>query len=220
MAGSSEEGTTPRQRRHARTRQEILDAALAIIDERGADALSLRGVARRADYSPAGLYEYFDGKEAIAAAVCDDGFARLARRMDAVPEALPPRERLQRLGEAYLRFAREHPQHFRFVFTTPMEEHARRGADDHGTFETLRRAVADAQAAGAIPGTADLDSADLAFGFWSLVHGMATLRARALQAKGGAPREADAVLARLLRLWVEGVVRPVPTGAAAPPERR
>ena len=81
---------TPRQRRQARTRQTILDAAVEIIDERGAEALSLREVARRADYSPAGLYEYFDGKEAIAAAVCDEGFARLALRMDAVPRDLPP----------------------------------------------------------------------------------------------------------------------------------
>jgi AcrR family transcriptional regulator len=52
---------TPRQRRHLRTKDAILDAARQIIAEEGADNLSMRGIAERIDYSAAGLYEYFGG---------------------------------------------------------------------------------------------------------------------------------------------------------------
>ncbi|NJN55580.1 MAG: helix-turn-helix transcriptional regulator, partial [Anaerolineae bacterium] len=54
---------TPRERRHLRTKDAILDAARLIIKEQGADALSIRAIAEQIDYSPAGLYEYFGSKE-------------------------------------------------------------------------------------------------------------------------------------------------------------
>jgi ACR3 family arsenite transporter len=53
---------SPRIRRHQRTQQAILDAARAIISREGVGELSMRAIAERIDYSPAGLYEYFDGK--------------------------------------------------------------------------------------------------------------------------------------------------------------
>ena len=52
---------------YARTQQAILDAARAIIHEQGPDKLSMRAIADRIDYSPAGLYEYYGSKEEIIA---------------------------------------------------------------------------------------------------------------------------------------------------------
>jgi AcrR family transcriptional regulator len=71
----------PRERRFQRTRQAILDAALAIIREEGPAALNMRALAERSDYSAAGLYEYFGGKDEIIAAVCQEGHDRLASHM-------------------------------------------------------------------------------------------------------------------------------------------
>ena len=48
-----------RRKRHIRTKQAILDAALEIISEDGPNALSMRNLADRIDYSAAGIYEYF-----------------------------------------------------------------------------------------------------------------------------------------------------------------
>ena len=59
---------TPRERRYARTRQEILDAAMELVQEKGPDKLSMRELARRVDYSPAGLYEYYENKDEIIVA--------------------------------------------------------------------------------------------------------------------------------------------------------
>ncbi len=61
------------RRRHVRTKQAILDAALEIVIQNGPAALSMRSLAERIDYSPAGLYEYFSSKEEIISAVCDEG---------------------------------------------------------------------------------------------------------------------------------------------------
>ncbi len=86
-----------RQRRHVRTKQAILDAALEIVIQDGPAALSMRALAERIDYSPAGLYEYFGSKEEIIAAVCDEGQRMLYEAMDRVNGGLPPVERLHRL---------------------------------------------------------------------------------------------------------------------------
>ena len=59
------EALTPRQRRHLRTKDAILDAARQIIATEGAEKLSMRAIAKRIDYSPAGLYEYFGSKDVL-----------------------------------------------------------------------------------------------------------------------------------------------------------
>ena len=61
--------TAPRQRRHEKSQQAILDIAAKLIVEHGHEKLSLREVARQADYSPAGLYEYFKSKADVCSFV-------------------------------------------------------------------------------------------------------------------------------------------------------
>ena len=70
-----------RQKRHQRMRSRILDNARALVHENGFEKLSLRAIARRVDYSPAGLYEYFDGKDAIIDALCEATDEQLAEAM-------------------------------------------------------------------------------------------------------------------------------------------
>jgi len=62
-----------RQERQADTRKAILQTALELIAEKGLDKLSLREIARRVGYSPAGLYEYFDSKEGILLTLAEEG---------------------------------------------------------------------------------------------------------------------------------------------------
>ncbi len=66
-----------RQAKHDDPKEAILDAARALILEQGPEQLSLRAVARRSAYSPAALYEYFDGKDALIAAVADESLTWL-----------------------------------------------------------------------------------------------------------------------------------------------
>ena len=109
---------TPRERRHQKTKRAILQAAQDIIAEKGADGLSLREIAQRIDYSPAGLYEYFNSKDDIIEAVCIAEFEQLSAYLNQVSTELSPIERIVQLGHAYLDFAKNSPEHFLFIFTT------------------------------------------------------------------------------------------------------
>ena len=87
---------------------EILDAALAIADERGLDALSMRAVAERVGVTPMALYGYFRNKDELLDGLVGQLLASL------VPED-PGRtweERLGAIAWATRRLAREHPSVF------------------------------------------------------------------------------------------------------------
>lgn len=194
--------TTPRERRSLHTRQAILDAARELVSERGPFGLSLREVARRIDYSPAGLYEYFGGKDELLAAVLEEGFARFGSYLMRVPQDLPPRLYLFELGKAYLRFARENPQHFMLIFNSPTVCNAPAAEElvPHATFAALVTAVRRCVEAGDFP--ASYPEEDLVFLAWSLVHGMATLHLTQLE-KIDYPWEAAAE--RMLTAWYGGM---------------
>ena len=157
---------SPRKRRAARTRQAIIDAARDMISEQGIHNISLRAIARRVDYSPAGLYEYFGSKEEIVAAVVDDGFARFARYLNSVPQELPPLEYLKQLGQAYMRFAEQNPQHFMLIFNTLGLYQSRSDFISHSTFHTLTNALQRAIDSGDIRTERPL--LELAYGAWAL----------------------------------------------------
>lgn len=170
---------TPRQRRRKKTKQAILQTAQQLIAENGAEGLSLREIARRIDYSPAGLYEYFKSKDEIVAAVIDEGFERLNTYLKRVPTGLPPGERLVELGMAYLAFARHYPEHFVLIFTTlptgevPPDKLDR---EERSTFNILVEAVQTAVELGEFKPPADYNLNEIAYTMWALVHGMALLQ--------------------------------------------
>ena len=109
---------TTRERRHQRTQQAILDAALEIIHEKGVEALSMRAIADKIDYSAAGLYEYYGSKEEIIAALCIQGFQRFSSYLGSVDKSLPAEEYMSELGLAYIDFALQNSDFFLLMFTT------------------------------------------------------------------------------------------------------
>ena len=81
----------------------------------GPEALSLRQVARRADFSPAALYNYFSSRDEIIASLFAESFERLNTYLKRVPTDLPLKTRVVELGMAYLDFGRENPMDLRCV---------------------------------------------------------------------------------------------------------
>ena len=71
-----------RDRRRLSTRAEILAAARELLLEVGPEGLSLRQVARRADFSPAALYTYFPSRDSLIASLFG-GIVRASRRLSA-----------------------------------------------------------------------------------------------------------------------------------------
>lgn len=113
--------TTRRDRRRAETAADIKAAALSRMAAEGAPALSLRGIARDIGMSPAGLYRYYDGIDALLTELITDAYADLA---DAVEAATTgdgdPFERFIAGVHAYRAWALAHPERFLLIFGTPI----------------------------------------------------------------------------------------------------
>jgi AcrR family transcriptional regulator len=169
---------SPREKRQARTRQEILDGALALISEKGPESFSLRALARRVDYSPAGLYEYFDGKDDIINAVCVEGDRRLRHYLRQVPTDLAPDAYFVELGRAYIQFALDNEEHFLLMFSRVREGDPISYEDVAGdeTYGILLGAVQSAVAGGFLQERPDFSGDDIAYGLWSLAHGLAVMQ--------------------------------------------
>ncbi|MFZ4816624.1 MAG: TetR/AcrR family transcriptional regulator, partial [Phototrophicaceae bacterium] len=173
---------SPRERRQEKTRQAILDAALDIISEKGALNLSLREIARRIDYSPAGLYEYFAGKDEIIQAVCDNALAQLRDYLLAVDLALPLPDYLIEIGLAYVQYAKDHPQQFLFFFVQGVDLLEEDTAhpytlDEDETIQIVDSAVQRGIESGQIRAD-DRTSLEIGYGLWAIAHGAAMLQIR------------------------------------------
>jgi AcrR family transcriptional regulator len=162
---------------HGRLKPALVEAALALIERDGVGGLTLRAAARRAGVSQAAPYRHFADREALVAAVAEEGFRALTREMAAVsPDGtVPPLERLRQLGLAYIRFAHAHPGHYRVMFGRGVADFSRypslHGASEE-TFRLLVDAIAACQRDGLVRAG---DPRALAFGTWAMTHGLATL---------------------------------------------
>ncbi len=116
---------TRREQNRVATISEIKEAALEQITSQGAGALTLRGIARAIGMSPAGLYRYYDGLDAIITELITDAYMDLA---DAVAAAMardaPDTDRLRDGMLAYRRWSVDHPNRFLLIFGTPIPGYA------------------------------------------------------------------------------------------------
>lgn len=145
--------------------RKIADAARAVLDREGLEALTVGTVAREVGVKPPSLYKHFAGKREIEAVLVADGFAALAAALEAAgPD-------LDALGGAYRAFGLEHPQLYRLMTERPLPRDLLPPGLEDRAAAPLLGAVADADAARAL---------------WAFAHGMV-----ALELAGRFPPEAD-----------------------------
>lgn len=100
-----------REREKQEVRQGILTAAREIAQQEGWQAVTIRKVAERIEYSPSMIYEYFTSKEAMLLELHGEGFRLLAFALrTAKGSSQDYEERLLRMAEAYWDFALRHPE--------------------------------------------------------------------------------------------------------------
>jgi AcrR family transcriptional regulator len=202
-AARHERHLTRRERRHSETRDEILVAARQVLLERGAVDLSLREIARRAEFSPGALYKYFDSKDDVIKALADKAMSALLADFARVPAGLPPDERALELGMAYLAFARRNPEDVGVITLHESTPHPLPLTDEHRTMEEVVIGVFRDGVAGGVFTLADGEAPDfMAYGAWALVQGLATFEQRQR------PEVAERVRSRqrqLLRAYINGL---------------
>jgi len=150
-------------------REEILRAAVALIDETGdPNALTLRGVARQAGISAPSIYRHFDDLPALVEAVLGECFRELAEIVrGAMEDESGPVAKLLAAGRAYVQFGWQHRARYRLMFAE--SGYAENAVE---TFELVSRAVQDCVESGA---SACTDPRTDTWMLWAALHGVATL---------------------------------------------
>lgn len=148
---------------HGELKPALLAAAAQLLDEGGAALISLREVARRAGVSHNAPYRHFADRDSLLAALAEDGFRELGRRMDAETGGLAA------LGQCYVRFALEQPGRFALMFGAGLDK-TRYPQLQQAALALYRRL---AQAVHETAPAREPEVATLAA--WSLVHGLSQL---------------------------------------------
>jgi AcrR family transcriptional regulator len=174
---------------HGALEQALVDEALRQIRERGAEQVSLRGLAQAVGVSPSAAYQHFPDKAALMVAVCAAEGTELAARMQAAVDAVPDQGdqgvigRFLAVGRAYLAFALEQPHLFRHMFGpagaqgSPYPPEAVPGTgrpEQDDAYGVLLARLGELAGRGLLrPGVADDPALDVFA--WSLVHGFSSL---------------------------------------------
>jgi len=167
----------PKAYHHGDLRNALIHAGLELLAEGGAQELDLRKVARRAGVSHAAPYRHFADKQALIAAITEEGFHWLAERIEtALREvAVEPFEQLVGIALAYVHFAQEHTWLMREMFSgLTIERETFESL--HTASKTVYRLYTDVIRRGQESGKfVTGDPAALAGVFWSVLHGLAIL---------------------------------------------
>lgn len=113
-------GQTDRRARNSVTREEVLDAALTIIDSEGMESLSMRRLAQFMDTGPMRAYRHFETKDDLLEALADREAQRIrAIDLEGITE---PREILAEVARKSRALLLEHPNLAPTVVSRPLSK--------------------------------------------------------------------------------------------------
>lgn len=169
-----------RERERVELKEKILAAARELFVEEGYEAVTMRKIAERIEYSPTALYLHFETKDDILRELCDEDFRALAGHFAGISTLPDPLARLRAAGHAYVQFGLSYPNHYRLMFMTPHprqegEESAiAKGDPDQDSYAFLKGILADCVEGGLFrPELQDLEL--LAQVVWAAVHGVVSI---------------------------------------------
>ena len=162
---------------HGNLRQALIDAALALIAERGPQGFSLAELARELGVSPAAPYRHFRDRAALLAEIAQRGFELFeAELTGAWDNGRPqPARALVRCGRTYLNFARRQPALYAVMFESglPMDSDAALLRASERSFGVLLAAAETVCAT--LPRERRPPAMMVALHVWSMAHGTASL---------------------------------------------
>jgi AcrR family transcriptional regulator len=156
-------------------RDEIVVAARRLLAEADrAEDVPMRAVAEAVGVTTPSIYLHFADKQELLAAVVAGVFGELDVAMtEAAATETTPLGRLRAFGLAYVRFAVEHPEHYRLAMLEPCPK-PNVEVDEvlhSSAFSHLQTTVEECMTAGVFKG----DPLAITFEMWATAHGVAAL---------------------------------------------
>ena len=192
---------------HGNLREALIRAALDLIAAKGPAGFTFADAARAAGVSSAAPYRHFRDRDELMADVARRGFemlaAELARAWD---EGRPePLAAFERIGRAYLDFARREPAFYSAMFEAglpPDADDELRQAGERA-FEVLRGGAESVAAL--LPKQGRPPASMVALHVWSLSHGIASLFARGDAARRKLPMTPEELLEAGVLVYLQGL---------------
>jgi AcrR family transcriptional regulator len=214
MSWSRQDG--PRGYHHGNLREALIRAALELIAKKGPAGFTFAEAARWAGVSPAAPYRHFRDRDELLADVARRGFEQFATALerawdDGKPE---PFAAFERVGKAYLEFARTEPSYYSAMFEAgvPLEISAELSAAGDRAFGVIR--TASEKLIERMPAAKRPPALMMALHVWSLAHGIASLFGRGDAGRRKLPMSADELLEAGVLVYLRGLG--LPDGEGAP----
>jgi AcrR family transcriptional regulator len=204
--------TGPRGYHHGNLKEALIRAALELIAQKGPAGFTFAEAARWAGVSPAAPYRHFRDREELVADVARRGFDEFEKALLAAwdggrPEPFPA---FDRLGKAYLQFAKREPAYYSAMFEAGIPLDSQPEFKDAGdqAFAVLRKATE--QLVATMPADRRPPVLMMALHIWSLAHGIASLFGRGDAARRPLPMSAEDLLEAAVLIYLRGLGVPVP----------
>jgi AcrR family transcriptional regulator len=202
------EGRTERGYHHGNLKEALLQAALGLIAEKGPAGFTFADAARSAGVSPAAPYRHFRDRDELLSSIAQRGFEQFEAVLTAAwddgrPDTVTA---FERVGKAYLGFAREEPAYYSAMFESglPVDLNPTLMAASERAFGVIR-AAAERLAALAPPGVARPPALMVALHIWSMAHGVASLFGRGDAARRKLPMSPEDLLEAGVLIYLRGL---------------
>jgi AcrR family transcriptional regulator len=206
---------------HGNLKEALLRAALELIAKKGPAGFTFAEAARWAGVSPAAPYRHFRDRDELLASVALRGFEKFAAALsrawdDGRPE---PFKAFERVGNAYLEFARTEPAFYSAMFEAgiPLDTNSELREAGELAFAVLRKATERLVAT--MPTQNRPPVLMMALHVWAMSHGIATLFGRGDAGRRALPMSAEELLEAAMLIYLRGLglADAVPGNTSAPP---
>ncbi len=200
-------GHGPRSYHHGNLKEALVRAALELIAEKGPAGFTFADAARWAGVSPAAPYRHFRDRDALLADVARRGFDEFTATLtkawdDGRPDVL---KAFDRLGKAYLDFAKREPAYYSAMFEAGVPADADPLLREAGerAFGVLRAAAEKLVAL--MPENGRPPALMVALHIWSMTHGIASLFGRGDAARRTLPMPPEELLEAAVLIYLRGL---------------
>jgi len=197
---------------HGNLKEALIQAALDLIAQKGPGGFTFAEAARSAGVSPAAPYRHFRDRDDLLVDVARRGFDQFAQALarawdDGRPETMAA---FERVGRAYLDFARREPAYYSAMFEAgiPLDASPELHAAGDAAFAVLRGAAEKLIAR--LPAGRRPPALMMALHIWSLAHGIASLFGRADAGRRTLPMSPEELLEAGVLVYLRGLGLPEP----------